>query len=82
MRNLTSDEVGAWLHDCSDEEFAEAMVYFYKYQTSAYGTCEGITLTKEDMQTFSLAGFLNLVMNSLKQIIFSKECNSSAWWKN
>lgn len=74
-------EIGKYLGDvtagnCSDEEFAEAMVYIYRF---AHGNDKD--LTAAEMNSFDVKEFTKWLGDILDEIIYSTECDTSAWWK-
>jgi len=80
--------VGLWLANkdgkgLSDEEFAEAFVFFYKMHKSDANTMpESIELTADDIVNFPINSFLNDIKQMLCEIIDpDSECDRSAWWK-
>ena len=65
--------------ECSDEEFAELMVRIYRSLDDPKLATK--PLTKEDMIGFNTDEFAKWIKNVLDEIIFSKEIDASAWWK-
>ncbi len=78
------EEVARWLMDGGDNaidvEFAETFVLMYKIYKEKPGDKE-ISLTKEDMTEADTQAIANMVKAILDEVLFSKEIDSSAWWK-
>ena len=76
-------EVARWLanvdsNGCTDEEFAECMVRFYKM----WKQCSNdITLTADDMWGFNTKEFGEWITTVLNEIIFNEYIDPSCWWK-
>lgn len=78
---MDSRTVGRWLANadkpCTDEEFAEAMVFLWRY----HNHMEDRELTEEDMKDFDVGTFTDWIRDCLNEILFSDEICSLAWWK-
>ena len=80
-KRITPDEAAEWLvNDANDEEYAEALVLTY------IGWKHGLLkttseLTKEDMLTADTQAIADMVKETLDEILFSKDIDSCAWWK-
>ena len=64
------------LNDANDEVLASAMVAWYKLFKKG-----DVIIDKTDMNSFDLEGFISWLKDVLDEIIFSKEIDSLAWWK-
>ena len=75
-------EIGMWLANadenepCTDEDFAETMVYLYKYAAG-----DDTAITAEFMRSFDIVAFTEWLNKCLGEIIQSEEIDQSAWWK-
>lgn len=77
MSDMIYNNVANWIHNsCTDEEFAETMVSLWKRHKGGDNS-----LKVDDMKNFDVEAFTNWLKGCLKEILFSKEICSSAWWK-
>ena len=70
-------QIGQWLYEADDVEFAEAIVTFWKIWNKRNPvTCP------EDYENFDCDGFIRWLDIALNEIIpIDSECCSYAWWK-
>ena len=82
---MDKQEVAMWLSGVSplayvadDIQFAETMVLMYiRNQKDS----EKIELTAEDLRSFDTKEFAKWIKDTLDEILFSKEIDTYAWWK-
>ena len=67
------------LYEMTDEEFAETFVRFMQLH-KAEGRVDG-PLTKEDMLSFDVDECTKLIGDILREVLFSPEIDTGAWWK-
>lgn len=70
------NEIARQLHELSDAGFAEVMVMLDKMQHD-----DNAPVTKEDINNFNIDKFTQWLEITLNEIIYSKEIDEGAWWK-
>lgn len=70
-------EVVNFLHDCTDDEFAEV---FVRYRYMCEGYAEDRDLSAEDMR-IDVDALTKDIRTALAEIIYSDEIDMGAWWK-
>ena len=77
--------VASWLANidgsgASDEEFAETMVILSRLNESN-NKKNDVQLNDLDMTSFDVDNFTGWINGCLDEVLFSKEFDESAWWK-
>lgn len=74
-------ELAKTLINATDEEFAEVFAYLNRFHKSNGIIRDENRLTKDEMSldTYELSRWIE---DSLREIIYSEEIDSSAWWKD
>lgn len=74
---ITAEQVAQWLDAASDEEFDEALVWFWK---KYYGDDDHVT--KRDFENFNIDVFVEWLRDLLQNTVpVESEFNRFAWWK-
>ena len=74
-------EMAKALVNGTDEEFAEVFAYLNRFHEAKglINNSDPLTQDEMDFNTHEVAGWIE---NSLKEIIFSEEVDTTAWWKD
>lgn len=74
---ITSEQIAHWLDAANDEEFGEAIVWFWKKYCGNYEE-----LCREDFKNFDIDRFITWIQDILYNTVpMDSEFNTTAWWK-
>ena len=83
--DVSLNDVVNYLTECDDEQFTEVFALYWKLRNvnknaSEQLRAEDIVLNADDME-FDVNELVTHLKDSLDEIIFSDDIDSSAWWK-
>ena len=74
---ISSEQIAHWLDAANDEEFGEAIVWFWKKFRGDYEPLEA-----KDFEEFDTSSFIVWLEDLLDSIVpMNSEFNETAWWK-